>query len=112
MRNTDVKTALIVLVSVMAGMFLAQSAGLRVAQGQSEGQAGGMICVTGQAGSRGLPIVLVDVPDRTVLVYEYSYANNTLEFVSARSFQYDRLSKQFNVKGPTVEEVQRSVAPR
>ena len=112
MARQDWKTGLIVLVSVTAGFLLAGSGILSSAHGQSEGQAGGVICVVGQERNGFAPIVLVDVPDQTIMVYEYSYANDKIELTSARTFRYDRRLTEYNIRGPTVEQVQRQVVPR
>ncbi len=110
MGKQELKTALIVLVSVLAGAYLAGGLGSsNRAYAQGEGQASGVICVVGQGYSGYAPIVLVDVPDQTLLVYEYSYGNNRIELTAARTFRYDRRLNEFGVNGPTVEEVRQAV---
>ena len=112
MAKQDWKMAFIVLVCVMAGFFLAGSGILSSAHGQSEGQAGGVICVVGEERNGFAPIVLVDVPDQTVLVYEYSYANDRIELTSARTFKWDRRLMEYNTRGPTFDEVRLEVESR
>ena len=109
----DYKTALIVLVSVMAGVLLAGSGMLPVAQGLSEGRAGDVVCVVGEERNGVAPIILVATRDETLLAYEYSYANDQIELKSARTYQFDRRIREFNIDGITVEQVAREVtAPR
>lgn len=111
MARQDWKTALIVLLSVMAGFFLAGSGVLSSAYGQSEGRAGDVVCVVGQERNGFAPIVLVDLSDQTILVYEYSYANDRIELTSARTYRFDKLMTEYNIRGLTVEQVREGVAP-
>ncbi len=112
MAKKEWKTALIVLVSVTAGFLLAGSGILSRVHGQSEGRTAGVICVVGQAVSQYAPIVLIDVPDQTILVYEYGYQNDTIELTAARTFRWDKLLTDFQTDGVTVEEVRREVTRR
>ena len=85
------KTVLIAVVCVAAG-YLLGGGGIRSrAYGQSEGVASGVICVVGQQRAGFAPIVIVDVPDQTLLVYEYSYGNDRIELTAVRSFRFDKL---------------------
>ena len=112
MANREWKMAFVILVSVMAGVFLAGSGILPAAHGQSEGRAGSVICVVGQERQGFAPVVLIDGQERTILIYEYSYANDRIELTSARTFEFDRLVKEFNVEGLSVGEVQAQVTRR
>jgi hypothetical protein len=105
MIRLDWRLALVVLVSVMAGFFLAGSGTLPSAHGQIEGQAGGVICVAGEVSSGYAPIILVDVPDQVLLFYEYSYLGRNIKFVAARSYRFDRRLTEFNNLAPTVQEI-------
>jgi len=110
MGKQEFKTALIVLVSVLAGAYLAGGLGLsNRAYGQSEGQTAGVICVVGGQLSGYAPIFVIDVPDQTLLVYEYSYGDNNIELTAARTFRYDKKLPEFGNEGPTVEEVRQAV---
>ena len=76
------------------------------------GAAGNMICVLGTERGGYAPIVLIDGQERTILIYEYAYANDEIELTSARTFEFDRLIKEFNVEGLSVGEVQAEVTRR
>ncbi|MGD2174201.1 MAG: hypothetical protein PVJ27_02270 [Candidatus Brocadiaceae bacterium] len=112
MMQHDWKTALIVLVAVVAGSLLAGAGFSRGAGAQSEGSAGGVICVVGQERSGYAPIVLVDVPDQTLVVYEYSYANDRIELTSVRSFSFDKRLVDWQTEPPTLDEVRNFVLQR
>jgi len=99
-----------VLVSLAVGFLLAGGTLAPKAHGQSEGLTRGIICVMGQAVNQYAPIVLVDVPDQTVLVYEYSYQNDDIELTAARTFRWDKLLTELNNTGVKVEEVMRAVS--
>lgn len=111
MGKEDLKTGLIVVLAVVVGILLAQSGILSSkAYAQSEGQAPGVICVLGYPVSGSAPIVLVDVPDQTIIVYEYSYGSNEIELTAARTYRFDRRLRDFNTEGPSVDEVMKAVA--
>jgi len=110
MAKHDWKIAAVVLVSVLAGFCLAGRGLLSSAYGQIGGQASGIVCLLGEERSGSAPIVLVDAANATLLVYDYSYSNNRIEFVSARTYRYDRLTSEFNIDGPSVEDVRRSTS--
>ncbi|MHC4479457.1 MAG: hypothetical protein ACYS8K_01305 [Planctomycetota bacterium] len=109
MEARDWKTILIVLLVVAVGVLLAGGGFRSRAYGQSEGRTSGVICVVGQAVNQFAPIVLVDVPDQTIMVYEYSYQNDDIELTAVRTYRYDKLLKEFHPEGASVEEVRRHV---
>ncbi|MHC4591385.1 MAG: hypothetical protein ACYS8L_01675 [Planctomycetota bacterium] len=109
MAMKDWKTGVIVLVSVAAGFLLAGGRALSKAHGQSEGRTTGVICVVGEEQDQFAPIVLVDVPDQTVMVYEYSYRSDEIELTAVRTYRYDKLLEEFHPRGVTVAEVRRAV---
>lgn len=109
MSGQEWKTAVIVLVCLTAGVLLGGSRILSKAYGQSEGRTAGVICVVGEDRNGYAPIVLIDVPDQTILVYEYSYGNDSLELATARTFRFDKLLVDYNTEGVSVEEVRREV---
>jgi hypothetical protein len=109
MANREWKVAFLVLLSVVAGVLLAGRGVLPAARGQSEGRAGNLICVLGENLRGYAPIVLVDGQERTILVYEYSYGDDRIELTSARTFEFDRLIKEYNVEGLSVGQVQSEV---
>ena len=104
----DWKTIAIAVLSMVVG-FLIASGGFPQAQAQSEGRTPGVICVVGQERNGDAPIVIVDVPDQSVMVYEYSYSNNRIELTAARTFQFDKLLTDFNTEGYSVDEVRAAV---
>ncbi|NLW49450.1 MAG: hypothetical protein GXY85_01220 [Candidatus Brocadiaceae bacterium] len=99
------KTAVVAVVGVAAGLALAGSGLMGSAQAQSEGAAGGMICVVGQELQGTAPIVLVDVRDQSLLVYEYSYYNDRISLTSARTFRFDKQLTEYQTSGPNVDLV-------
>jgi len=104
--------ALVALVAVAAGFVLAGSGVLRSAQAQSEGRTSGVICVVGQEVNGYAPIVLVDVPDQSIMVYEYSYGNDRIELTAARTYRFDKQMADWQTEGPTVETVRQWVTRR
>lgn len=96
--------ALVALVALVAGFVLA-GGGLSRVDAQSEGRTAGVICVMGEQLNGSAPLVIVDVPDQSVVIYEYDYRNDRIELTAARTYQYDKLLPNFNTEGPTVEEV-------
>ncbi len=103
------KVALIVLASLAVGYMLAGGGILQRVHGASEGRTSGVICVIGTAVNQDAPIVLVDVPNETILIYEYSYRNNEIELTSARTYRFDKLLKEYQIKGESVEAVRQFV---
>ncbi len=110
MSRSELKVAGIVLVSLAVGFVLA--GGTEHAQGQSEGRTSGVICVVGVERNHVAPIVVLDVPEQTFMVYQYTYIGKSIELVGARTYRYDRLLQDFGVKGVTVEEVRQEVSRR
>jgi hypothetical protein len=102
----------VVLVAVMAGFLLAGTGTVPKAYGQVEGRTSGNICLIGQVANQYAPIVLVDVPNQTIMVYKYSYLNDRIELTSARTYQYDKLLKEYQIKGVTVDQVRQAVGAR
>lgn len=110
MQKQDWKTALIVVLAVVVGFFLADSGILsKKAYAQSEGQTSGVICVVGEQVNGYAPVILVDVPEQTILVYEYSYGTDRIELTAARTFRFDKKLIAYQSEGPTVEEVRQEV---
>ena len=109
MASQGWKTPLIVLVSVAVGLLLADGTILSRADAQSEGRTSGVICVMGEAVNQNAPIVLIDIPEQTILVYEYSYQNNESELTATRTYRFDRLLREFRNDGVSVDEVARQV---
>ncbi|MFO8008323.1 MAG: hypothetical protein R6V05_11385 [Candidatus Brocadiia bacterium] len=109
MGQRDWKVAVVVLLAVVAGGLLAGGGWQPGARAQSEGSAGGVICVIGQERSGDAPIVLVDVPDQTIVIYEYSYSADRVTLASVRSFRYDKRMRDWQTDGPSVTEVQEYV---
>ena len=105
MTDRTWKTALVVLAAVATGVLISNSGILPRAQGIAEGQSGGVICLIGEQFSQDAPIILVSVPDQTVLIYNYNYSNRDIRLSSARTFKFDKLLTDWQTKGPTVEEV-------
>jgi len=105
MTGENWKTAVIVLLAVALGVLVGGSGLMGRADAQSEGAAGGVICVMGEVAANDAPIVLVDVPDQTIIIYEYSYSDDTIELTSARTYRWDKRLEEFQIDGPTVEEV-------
>jgi hypothetical protein len=96
-------------VCLAAGFLLAGGVLAPRARGQSEGLTQGVICVVGAESNERAPIVLVDVPDQTMVVYEYNYQSSDIELVAARTFRFDKLLEEYRNDGVTVEEVRQEV---
>jgi hypothetical protein len=109
MSKDNLKTATIVLLAVALGSLLTSRGVLAPARAQVVDRTGGVILVVGEQYSADAPVVILDVPNQTVMVYEYSYQNNRIEFTAARTYKYDRLLTDWNTRGPTVEEVRQQV---
>jgi len=105
MADNAWKTALVVLAAVATGVLIGGRGLLPSALGVAEGQSGGVIALVGSETNQTAPIVLVDVPDQTVLIYEYNYQSDEIELTSARTFRFDKLLTEFQTRGVTVQEV-------
>jgi predicted transcriptional regulator YdeE len=86
-------------------------AGTRV-HGQSEGRTTGVICVVGAERNQLAPIVVLDVPEQTFIVYEYDYTAEALKLTAVRTYRYDRLLREFGTKGVSVDQVRQEVSRR
>jgi len=106
------KTALVAVVALAAGVVLAGSGLLDSAQAQSEGRTSGVICVVGEQRNGYAPIVLIDVPDQSIMVYEYSYSDDRIELTAARTYRFDKQLADFQTEGPTVDTVRQWVNRR
>ena len=111
MADKSWKTAFIVLAAVTTGLLIGGSGILRggvlpTASAIGEGQSGGVIALVGTVGvNSDAPIVLVSVPDETIMVYDYSYLDQVLRLSSARTYKFDKLLTDWKTKGPSVEDV-------
>jgi hypothetical protein len=105
MATKELKLIAVVLVAAAAGYLLAGGGGPSKAYGQSGGMTSGVICVVGDVYAAYAPIVLVSVPDQSVVVYEYSYQGRQIRLAGARTYQYDKLLQDFQNLPPTVEQV-------
>jgi hypothetical protein len=103
------RTVAVAALAFGVGVLVAGGGLLRRAEAQSEGQTSGVICVVGAPSAQIAPIVLVDVPDQTMVVYRFDYRSDQIELSSARSYRFDKLLQDFNTKGATVEDVRRAV---
>ena len=103
------QSAVVVVVALAAGIALGGSGLLRMAYGQSEGRTSGVICVVGEERNGYAPIVLIDVPDQTVLVYEYDYSDNSIELTAARTYRFDKQLTDFQTTGVTVDAVRKAI---
>ena len=106
------KMVVVALVALIAGMLLAGRGVLPAVQAQIGGQAGNVICVVGQERNGYAPIVVVDTREETLLAYRYSYSDYTIEFTSARTYNFDKQMKEFNIKGVSVGAVAGQVTGR
>jgi hypothetical protein len=110
MMGREWKTALVVLAAVAVGVLLGGSGVISRAYAVSTGQSSGVVALLGDERSGAAPIILVDIPDETVIAYEYSYSNNEIELTSARTFRYDKLLTDWQSSGPSVDEVRSFVS--
>ncbi|MCD6417044.1 MAG: hypothetical protein J7M08_10190 [Planctomycetes bacterium] len=105
MKGNEWRMAVVVLVAIAAGALLGRGGGPTPAQAQIAGSARGVICVLGQERNGYAPIVLVDQPDQTFLVYKYSYMSGRVELTSVRTFQFDQRLGDWNTDGPSVDDI-------
>jgi hypothetical protein len=103
------RTLAVAAVAFAVGVGIAGGGLLRRAEAQSEGQTTGVICVVGSPSAQIAPIVIVDVPDQTMVVYKFDYRSNQVELSSARTYRFDKLLQDYNTRGVSVEEVRRAV---
>jgi len=109
MVTKELKVAAVVLIAMAVGYLLAGGGILPNASGQAQGMTAGVICVVGDAFAGYAPVVVVDVADQSVLVYEYSYSGRQIRLTSARTYRFDKLLTDYQTAAPSVEEVRRSV---
>jgi hypothetical protein len=113
MADRSWKTALVVLAAVATGVLIGGSGILRggilpTASAVAEGQSGGVIALVGDmSANQEAPIILISVPDETVMVYDFSYSDRVVRLSSVRSYKFDKLLTDWQTKGPTVEDVRR-----
>ena len=103
------RTLAVAAMAFAVGVALTGGGLLRRAEAQSEGQTTGVICVVGAPSAQIAPIVIVDVPDQTMVVYKFDYRSNQVELSSARTYRFDKLLQDYNTRGASVEEVRRAV---
>ncbi len=110
MADKSWKVALVVLAAVATGVLIG-GRGLPPAQGIAEGQSGGVIALIGDISPNyDAPVVIVSVPDQTVLTYLYNYNNRTIRLTSARTYAYDKRLTDWKTEGPSVEDVRNFVS--
>ena len=105
---------LVVLVALLVGMHMNAALDGREAQAQGDGASGHIVALVGEAQAGQQPIYVVDTREQTLLVYEYGLGRSGLHLVAARSIEYDKLMKEFDIRSnhnvsPTVEQVRRNV---
>ncbi len=105
MAAKELKVAAVILVSLVVGFLLAGGSVLPKASGQGEGMTQGVMVVVGDAYAGYAPIVLMDIPDQSILVYEYSYSARQIKLTSARTYRFDKLLTDFQTGPPTVDQV-------
>lgn len=104
------RTLAVAAVAFAVGLLVAGGGLLSRAEAQSEGRTTGVIGLVGSPSAQIAPIVLIDVPDETIIVYSYDYRSNRIELTGARTYRFDKLLQDFNIRGVTVEEVRRAVS--
>ncbi len=110
MADRSWKVALVVLAALATGALIG-GRGLPLAQGIGEGQSGGVIALIGDMSPNyETPVVVISVPDQTVLAYLYSYNNRTIRLTSARTYAYDKRLTDWKTEGPTVQEVRNYIS--
>jgi hypothetical protein len=104
------RTLAVAAMAFAVGLLVAGGGVLPRAEAQGEGRTTGVICVIGTDYGAIAPVVIVDVPDETVIAYKFDYRSNQLELTSARTYRFDKLLQDFGTRGVTVEEVRRAVS--
>jgi len=77
------------------------------------GVAGHITALAGYVESAEQPIYLIDSREEILLVYEYGLGQNGLNFIAARTFKYDKLLPEFDIRttrgvSPSVEDVRKA----
>lgn len=65
----------------------------------------GIFAFTGQLDKNSYGLFMMDVDNRTVWCYQYLTGRRKLQLVAARSFDFDRYLEDYNLDGPTKDEV-------
>ncbi len=65
----------------------------------------GIFAFTGQLDKTSYGLFMMDVDNRTVWCYQYLPSTRKMKLVAARSFDFDRYLKAYNVESPTEDEV-------
>jgi hypothetical protein len=106
MADRSWKVALVVLAAVAVGVLIGGRGLLPRAQAISEGQSGGVIALVGDISQNfDAPVVVISVPDQTIMVYNYSYNNRTLKLTSARTYRFDKSLIEYKNEPPSVPDV-------
>lgn len=65
----------------------------------------GIFAFTGQLDKNSYGLFMMDVDARTIWCYQYLPTTRKMRLVAARSFDFDRYLEDYNIEGPTKDEV-------
>lgn len=69
-----------------------------------------MILVSGTWKDNREPVYILNTREQVINVYAYNGEENRMRLVAVRSYQWDRLVREFNNDPPSVDQIQGSVA--
>lgn len=104
---------LMMLVAALLGVLIGMVMNGREVVAQGDGSAAHVVALAGglKPNSSIQTIYIVDTREQTLLVYEYTIGRGSLDLVGARTFEYDKMLQEFDLrKGgqpPKVEEVRK-----
>jgi hypothetical protein len=106
MKSNNWKTALVILAALVSGAILARGGVLPGVQAQMGGRTSDVICVVAPLGIQDTPVILVDTREQTILCYEYDVGSDDLEFNAARTYRFDKMLRDYQTQGPSVDSVE------
>ena len=89
---------LIALVAALIGVIIGMMMNGREVVAQGDGSAAHIVALAGVQEGNYQPIYIVDANEQILLVYEYGLGKSGLEFVASRTFKYDKLADEFDIR--------------
>jgi hypothetical protein len=108
-ENRRTGSFLLIGLGVVVAVVLSVAMLTGTAQAQGDGQAASIVCVVAAPRGNETPIILVDAAEQTIMIYKYTSSGEDLELVTARSYRFDRLIKEYNIDGMTVDDVKKLI---
>ena len=108
------KKLTLALLSVL-GFLVAVQIGLTLLEESVHAQFGFdryMIVVNGTWYDNEEPIFVINTREQVICVYEYNSEEDKMGLVAVRSYQWDRVIREFNNNPPTVQSIRSTVGQR